>query len=579
MLFSPEMQTLQPAPEPGARVADDGELQLGTTERGVAANGVILALSRAARSFLLYDPSNEAIRHFLGALRETVEGYLAAWGELAIVVRPFELVVHGEVVYLDRDRERSLAFRLYRDGVRRLTLQPGLSWHELLKLLEVVSIRYTGVRQAEDDMVVLLWKAGFTRIQVEAVEGFVPEEDGGESGGSAGRQGGRVEAPPDFDLPPPPLGPLGPLRYRPLAASELAAIVEEDGTQALPALCVRLIGELLRAVADPADALTFSEVVPVLREIRDFLLAEGLLAAVLDAVRLLGAARFESAADSADRDALLASFADARALARLVHSAGREERAAPREMIELLERVPGNHLRTILAVLATERGEASRRVARSLIERYIGTDEGWLPEALATIEPPIAVELLRAAAAADPRRGLEAVIAVAARPELEIQLEALQLMERVPLDAAAIDLLLAQAAAPNDDVRVRALEVLGKRRVQPAFTVVLERLKRDAPLRLKPAEAEAAGEALARIDPGAAIEVFRGWIRPKGLLGGILPGHTMLQWAAVSGLVVLPWEEAEGLIRTAAERAGSDLARHCTAAMVRRRRLSRGVDS
>ncbi|MBM4392879.1 MAG: hypothetical protein FJ090_17275, partial [Deltaproteobacteria bacterium] len=182
------------------------EARLGASPRGTAANGVLLALSRAARSFLLYEPTNEAIRVFLENFRRANDNFLADYGELDLTVRPFELLHAGEVVYLERDRERSLAFRLYRDGVRRIVLRPGLTWHELLKLLEVVSIRYVGVRQTEDDMVVLLWKAGFQNLSFDAVEGFIADSEDDDEADVAAPVEGRaiaMAAPPDFDLPMP----------------------------------------------------------------------------------------------------------------------------------------------------------------------------------------------------------------------------------------------------------------------------------------------------------------------------------------------------------------------------------------
>jgi hypothetical protein len=45
-----------------------------------------------------------------------------------------------------------------------------------------------------------------------------------------------------------------------------------------------------------------------------------------------------------------------------------------------------------------------------------------------------------------------------------------------------------------------------------------------------------------------------------------------LQWAAVSGLVLVPGDEPEQVIRWLAERAGSDLADHCSRSLARRRR-------
>lgn len=568
------------APEP-LHPPDEAELRLGSSERGAAANGVILALTRAARSFLLYDPSNEAIRHFLGALRDAVEGFLAAYGDLPLVVRPFELVVHGEVVYLDRDRERSLAFRLYRDGIRRITLNVGLEWHELLKLLEVLSIRYTGVRQTEDDMVVLLWKAGFQHIQLEAIEGFVPEEEEGDPGAvaaGASHVHAHVEVPADFDLPPPALGPHGPLFHRDLAPQELAAVLDEDSMQALPPLTLRLASELLKAASDPTDPMSFSEIVPPLREIRDFLLAEGLLHTVLALVRALASAPLRGDADQHERAMLLSTFGDERALGRLLHSVPRDATSAPPEMVELLDQLPGNHLRMILAVLEVEHGEAARRVARSLIERYVPKHGEWIVAQMGTLAPTLAVELLRSLAVADMNRALDALVPLGGRGELELHLEALHVLDAAPSTAPTLPrLLLGYANHTNEEVRIRALEVIAKKALKAAFGPVSERVKREAPMRLGHREAEVAGHALACADGVRALELFREWLKPRGIFSGILPGQTMLQWVGVSGLVYLSGDEPEALIKKASERAGSDLAQHCTASLVKRRRLLRGA--
>jgi hypothetical protein len=559
---------------------DDGELRLGSSQRGVAANGVVLALSRAARSFLLYDPANAAIRHFLNALQEAVEGYLSTWGDLPLVVNPFELVVHGEVVYLDRDRERSLAFRLYRDGVRRITLEAALSWQEVLKLLEVLSIRYTGVRQAEDDMVVLLWKAGFTHIQLEAVEGFVPEEEAGDPGALAASDaagGHHVAAPPDFDLPVPLLPTPRHVVYKELGIDEVDALLAEDNTQALPDLCVQLCAELVHAAADPSDPLPLAETVPQLREIRDFLLSEGLLGAVLDVVRMLASARLPNPADARERDILLGSFGDERAIGRILRSVPRDATTAPPDLLEFLDLLPGNHLKMVITVLETEKGEASRRVARSLIERFVPHQGAWILDQLSTVEPGIAVELLRALSAADPELGLQGVQAVATRPDIELQFEALHVLEAAPVGPVMIRVLLGLIAVPTEEVRLRALDLLGRRAIKTAFGPISERVKREAPLRLGNREAEASGEALARCDLARATELFREWLKPRGFFHVVLPGQTTLQWVAVSGMVFVPGDEPEVLVKYVAERAGSDLARHCTTSLVKRRRVLRGA--
>ena len=182
------------------------EATVASSDRGLGANDALRAMARAARSFLLYDPSNEAIKTFLGDYRDCCARALT-FGTLDLEIRPIEMMLDGECVYLEKDRERSLAFRLYRDGVRRLTIEPEVDWSELLRLLEIMSIRYTGVRQQEDDVVTLLWKAGFKGIDIAAVEGFVPEEDEDDAEIAEARAaairaaGGHVEVPSDFDTP------------------------------------------------------------------------------------------------------------------------------------------------------------------------------------------------------------------------------------------------------------------------------------------------------------------------------------------------------------------------------------------
>src|SRR3954449_7370824 len=127
------------------------EVAIGGTPAGRAANAALRAFSKAARAFTLYDPQNEAVRRFLEEYREAMNAFLTAHGALDLEVRSFELALRGEVVHAEKDREKSLAYRLYRDGIRRLTIQPGTTWDELLKLLEVLSVRFIGVRQQEED--------------------------------------------------------------------------------------------------------------------------------------------------------------------------------------------------------------------------------------------------------------------------------------------------------------------------------------------------------------------------------------------------------------------------------------------
>jgi hypothetical protein len=210
---------------------EDGEVRLGSSERTRMAGDAMRSLARASRSYLIYDAGNQAVRGFIEEVRTGFERFFNAHGDMELTVRPYELMLDGEAVYLERDRERSLSLKLFRDGVRKLTLNRSTDWGELTRLLEILSIRFVGVRLNEDDVVTLLWKAGFANIRIEAVEGFVPDDDEvRESGVGArsadrlfGRDSSRVgdvastRVPDDFDLPAPRLPAPVPVHYKALS--------------------------------------------------------------------------------------------------------------------------------------------------------------------------------------------------------------------------------------------------------------------------------------------------------------------------------------------------------------------------
>ena len=551
----------------------------GSSPRGQAANAVLLALGRAARSFLIYEPTNEAIRIFLDNLRRSTDAFLAAYGELDLDVRPFELVHAAEVVYLDRDRERSLAFRLYRDGIRRVILRPGLDWHELLKLLEVVSIRYIGVRQTEDDLVVLLWKAGFTHISFDAVEGFVADtedNENDESGGGGSGEGTEIDAPPDFDLPVPLRPTLVRVFLKEVPQPALQELLREDDTTAVPEMAVRLCEELLAALADPADPLRFDDVAPHLIETREFLFAEGLVPLT---VRLAYAAATATLNDEPSERAcgqFLEGFVTATAISRFLHSVSRDAVDAPSEVYALLGALPGDHLRTLVEVLKNETGEAPRRITRRLIERYVADRAGELVKWLDDAPSGLACELLRVLRHVDPERALVAAQHLAARGDLELQLELLHTLEALPDSGEVSRMILGLTTTDNEEVRSRALTMLGHRGSTAAFAPLLQRLKRDAALRLKDREAEAIAETLAALNGPEALAQFREWCKPKGFFGAVVPGITRLQRAAVAGLVHIRSDECEALIKAVHDNAGSELQQYCQQAMIRRRRIARG---
>ncbi len=571
----PEVEAPAVAPAPPE---PEVEPEIGTSLIGTDANKAIRALSRAARSFLLYDVQNEAIRQFLQEYRTAMATALQH-GPLVLDVRPFELALHGEVVYLERDRERSLAFRLFRDGVRKLSLGEDVPWEELLRLLEILSIRFTGVRQSEDDVVTLLWKAGFKHIDITAVEGFVPEEEGEGTGDEedgtaraeteASRRGAnQIDAPPDWDLPGPLVGRVGFVGWAPIDPDDLAALQEETSSRALANDALTLTAELLRATTDPAELIKVDDVLHLIDEVRSFFLSEGQLDQTLAMVTLL-----ETYSRRDERLAAeLARFSEPAALRRILGSMPPGATQAPPELLQLLDRLPGDHLSVLLDTMGEGHSQSKRAVERHLISHLLRERLDQVLPRIAIAPPTVALDLIRAIKAERRDQSVAILDHIVDRAEPELVEESLRLLAEIRADELPRPLLLRVLAGPAEALRLHGIERVAATADRGLFPAVAERLNGEAPS-LK--ECDALGRALARLDPTRAWVTLRPVIRPQGLVaqlkGGLGAGRVR-QLAAVSAFGLLPQAEAEADLRWLAERASEEISSHCMRVLHRRRR-------
>ncbi len=565
-----ESPQVQPVSEPSAAAAPGAEAPeaaLGQSPIGKDANGVLLALAHTARSFILYDAANERIRGFLEDLRVKVEHFLATHGELNLELRPWDIVLGSEVVYSDKDRERSLSFRLYRDGVRRLVIRPGLEWNELITLIGILSVRFKGVRTQEDDVVTLLWRADFKHIEIGAVEGLVASEDddsemkvpqGTPTGPRTAMQAMIFNAPYRFDYPWPSYTERAGVEHRVVPPSLLTRITEEDSTEAVPRECLHLVKELLTGLADPFDPLTLDDVAPVLREVRGFLVGDNYLDALIDVVHTV---QRMAPTDDKSRKELLAACADADVVRRFILTLPQGEMPTSPALLELVSVAPGDHLGTLLDLFTASLQHRTSPLVRQLLDTQMRGQTARVADRLQALDGNIAVELFRLMTKADPGGALDAALRLLVRKEEELQLEALNFLEHCSYGAKIGRALVGALGVESPAVRVRALAILVRQRESRAFEPLVEKVRHGAAGGLTVAEARVAGEALARLDPEKARPLFKEWARPAGLLSRLNPGQTTLRWAAVSGLAHLPGRDSEEVLEWLSHHGSDDLSR------------------
>ena len=557
----------------------EDEVALGGTPAGRATNEALRAIARTARSFLIYDTRNDAIRGFLSDMQEKVYSALKQYGEMSLEIRPFEMVRGAEIVYLERDRDRSLAFRLFRDGVRRLTLSPDVAWEEILRLLEILSIRFTGVRQQEDDVVTLLLKSGFKSIEISAVEGFVPDDDeycGDDPSAGAAREVRRkrraeshIEVPRDWDLPLPEPFDAIELIYKPLDESALGQIREEGSSRSLPQVTVRLLLEMLKVVNNPTDPTSPADIDGLVQEVRDFLLAESQLGAVLDLIEKVE----NFITNEEQRQELIASFTSERAIRKIISSLPKAVTEPPPELLRILDISPINHLPVLIQILNVERRLSSRSVLRSLLSRYVEEQSDQVIASLYKFEDSVALDLIDALVGQNKELGHEIVWTLKETQSPPILHKILNILTELGASFKYKNWLIELLQNTKvEGVRAKVLGLIGVLAERELFDLLQGILLND--FNLSEEEATLLGENLVKSHAGRAKTLFNDWTQSKKWYSvQRLTIRRSQQVAAIAGLSILPGDTAVQRILEVRTEADDYLSEFCMKRLVHRRQI------
>ncbi|HEX5521378.1 MAG TPA: HEAT repeat domain-containing protein [Longimicrobiaceae bacterium] len=141
---------------------------LGRTERE-RVEDVVRTLHKALRTWQLYEGSGPALDRFREMLEQKVAVLWESFDAITLTVEEQRLLWEGEPVYHSTERSDNLAFLLFRDGVRELTLLPGVEEEELATLLGVLA-RVHRVRSETDDLLTLLWELDLQRVKYRYVD-------------------------------------------------------------------------------------------------------------------------------------------------------------------------------------------------------------------------------------------------------------------------------------------------------------------------------------------------------------------------------------------------------------------------
>ena len=140
---------------------------------------------KALRAFQMYLPNNPVYQR---AIQNVQAGCMPIWSavdELVLNISESEFTCEEQVVYRQTNRNESLTWSLFKDGMRAVTMRRGAEEKELPLLLATINQARFLPPDAGDDLPTLLWAHEFEHIDYRFIDfftgdgsGVVPETSG-----------------------------------------------------------------------------------------------------------------------------------------------------------------------------------------------------------------------------------------------------------------------------------------------------------------------------------------------------------------------------------------------------------------
>jgi HEAT repeat protein len=149
----------------------------GAVDPEVAAVKLLLKmLDKAFKTSRTYGPNNPVAQKFFHEFYTDLTARLETLDTLTFVVQRSELYFQNEVVYQTESKTENLAFKLYVDGIRELSLHKGLTESDLASFLEALWGDYDSAT-SDDDIVTRLWEKNLSAITFVTAEEVIKSSD------------------------------------------------------------------------------------------------------------------------------------------------------------------------------------------------------------------------------------------------------------------------------------------------------------------------------------------------------------------------------------------------------------------
>lgn len=435
-------------------------------------------LSKGMRATQLYLPNNPVYQRAVENIRNGFQQIWQATDDLAFDVGETDMRWEDHVVYSQDQRNESIAWTMFKDGVRSLTFKKGVEEAEIVRFLGVLHQAKTLQADAPDDLLTLLWAEDFQFITYTfrelATENAVPiERDETIPAASPNdvRQFVQEEAPPkreglvsmdDFDTT---------LYF--LEDKEVEYLhkeVEREYAQDLRRNVLAMLFDLLEL---QTYGTVRAELISIVENFIPYLLGAGDFRSVAFILRetrvILQRARELIPEHRQTLESIPTRLSEADALAQLLQSLD-EATVHPTEdeLGELFAELRALALPTLMGWLPRLTNERVRDLVKTAAERLAQANAGEVLKALGSPDPGAQLEMVRLAGRLKLPGAPEGMGNLLESGDRTLKLAVVEALTAIGSPAATR--LLERAVDDGDrDVRIAAVKFLGQRGHRNAF--------------------------------------------------------------------------------------------------------------
>lgn len=496
-------------------------------------------VSKGMRATQLYLPNNPVYQRAVDNIRTAFRQIWQATDDLIFDIGETEMRWEDNPVYTQDQRNESIAWTLYKDGVRSLSFKPGVEETEIVRFLAVLQQAKNLQADAPDDLLTLLWAEDFQFVTYTfrelASENAVPIErsdistsqmgGGGTPGGEAGTQDPAAvrrqveeEAPPkreglvsvdDFDTT---------LYF--LDDKEIEYLhkeVEREYSQDLRRNVLAMLFDLLEL---QTYGTVRAELISIVENFIPYLLGAGDFRSVAFILReskvILQRARELIPEHRQTLEGLPGRLSQADALAQLLQSLD-EAAGHPteEELSELFTELRADALITLMGWMPKLHNERVRDLVKTSAERLALSHAPEVLKALGSADPAVQLEMVRLAGRLKLPGAPDGMGPLLEHGDRDLKIAVVEALTTIG-SPNAMRLMEKAIDDPERDVRIAAVKFLGQRGHRNAFprieSAVLGNKLKDADLTEKMAFFEAYG-ALAGAAGVPALEKI---LVPKG---------------------------------------------------------------